>query len=78
MATRVICMSIHLFVCESVTATANDQVLFNRGLYDTFKVLHSVTLANIKAGFWVGDLLSLYQIYSHAQVSPQDPKAILY
>ena len=51
MATRVICMSIHLFVCESVTATVIDQVWFNLGIYDTFKVLHSVTLANIKAGF---------------------------
>ena len=50
-ATRVICMFIHLFVCESVTATGIDQVWFNLGLYDTFKVLHSVTLANIKAGF---------------------------
>ena len=44
-------MSIHLYVCESVTATAIDQVWFNLGLYDTFKVLHHVTLANIKAGF---------------------------
>ena len=51
MATRVICISIHLFVCESATATVIDQVCFNLGSYDTFKLLHSVTLANIKAGF---------------------------
>ena len=44
-------MSINLFVCESVNATFIDQVLFKLGLYDTFKVLHSVTLADIKAGF---------------------------
>ena len=44
-------MSIHLFVFESVTPTVIDQVWFNLGLYDTFKVLLSVILVNIKAGF---------------------------
>ena len=51
MATMFICVSSHLFVCESVTATVIDQIWFNLGLYDKIKVLHSVTLANIKAGF---------------------------
>ena len=32
MATRVICMSSHLFVCESETATVIDQIWFNLGL----------------------------------------------
>ena len=51
MATRVVCVSSHLFVSQSVTATVIDQIRFNLGLYDKIKVLHSVTLAYIKAGF---------------------------